>query len=411
MKKILIVDESKLFRSYLVGKLEDQGFEVVEAKNGLDGSIKMRNEMPDLILMDFFLSRRSSQELLAERAANPNVSKVPVIMISNKISKEQIIQVSRYNIVKFFNKPLKIDAFLNTVSELLNVSVTIDNTPCIIEAHFNDDILFVEIARGLNKEKIELLSFKIRELLELYEVKSPKILVMMSNLEIGPSESEKLEALLNVLKEETGSPNKYIKILTSIEYVNKYVNEHGELKGIGVADSLDKAMDDLIGIKADNIAHDTAAAKLLTKTAPRSNKQESIELRFQQESLAGGRDINIAVVDDDLIIQELVKTVVGEAGWSCSVFENGKLFVDSVKDASDFDVVFLDLVMPEMNGFEVLHNLKQRGIKIPIIIFSALTKKETVAKAVSYGVKSYIIKPIKPDKLFRKATEVLKANF
>jgi len=78
---------------------------------------------------------------------------------------------------------------------------------------------------------------------------------------------------------------------------------------------------------------------------------------------------------------------------------------------ADFDVVFLDLVMPEMNGFEVLHNLKQRGIEVPIIIFSALTKKETVAKAVSYGVKSYLIKPIKPDKLFRKATEVLKANF
>ena len=411
MKKILIIDESKLFRTYLVGKLENQGFEVVEAKNGLDGGIKMRNEMPDLILMDFFLSRKSSQELLAERAANPNVSKVPVIMISNKISKEQIIQISRYNIVKFFNKPLKIDAFLNTISELMDVSVTIDTTPCIIEAHFNDDILFIEIARGLNVEKIELLSFKIRELMELYDVKSPKILVMMSSLEIGPAETGKLESLLNVLKEETGSSNKYIKILTSIEYVAGFVGHHTEMKGIGVHDSLEKAMDELIGVKADNVAHDKAAEKLLTKSNPRSDKTESIELRFQQESLAGGRQIKVAVVDDDLIIQELVKTIVGEAGWECSVFEDGQVFVETVKDSSDFDIVFLDLMMPRMNGFEVLQNLNKRALEIPIIIFSALSKQETVAKAVSYGVKSYLIKPIKPDKLFRKATEVLKANF
>ncbi len=411
MKKILVIDESKLFRSYLVGKLQDQGFEVVEAKNGLEGSIKMRNELPDLILMDFFLSRKSSQELLSERASNPNVSKVPVIMISNRISKEQIFQVSKYNIVKFFNKPLKIDSFLNTLSELLNVSVIIDNTPCIIEAHFNDDILFVEIARGLNTEKIELLSYKIKELLELYDVKSPKILIMMSNIEIGSAESDKLESLLSVLKDETLSPNRYIKVLTSIDFVAEFISGKSDFKGICVADSLDKAMDDLIGIKADNIAHDTAAARLLTKSAPKSDKKESIELRFQQESLAGGRDIRIAVVDDDIIIQELVKTIVGEAGWACTAFENGKLFVDDIKAPTDYDLVFLDLMMPEMNGFEVLQNLKSRELDVPIIIFSALTKKETVAKAVSYGVKSYLIKPIKPDKLFRKATEVLKTNF
>ena len=411
MKKILIIDESKLFRDYLVSKLENQGFEVVQAANGLDGSIKMRNEMPDLVVMDFFLSRKSSQELLKERASNPNVSRVPVIMISNKISKEQILQISKFNIVKFFNKPLKIDSFLDTLSELLKVSVVIDNTPCIIEAHFNDDILFVEIARGLNNEKIELLSYKIRELLELYEVRSPKILVMMSNIDLGPAESLKLEALLKVLQEETKSPNRYMKILTSLAYVGQYVGGHPEFKGIGVCDSLDKAMDDLIGLKADQIAHDMATEKLLVKSAPKSGKEESIELRFQQETLAGGREISVAVVDDDFIIQELVKTVVGEAGWKCRAYDNGKAFVADMEAVSGFDVVFLDLMMPEMNGFEVLQHLKQKKIDVPIIIFSALTKKETVARAIGYGVKSYLIKPIKPDKLLRKASEVLRANF
>lgn len=410
MKKILIIDESSLFREYLCNKLEEQGFEVVQAANGLDGGIKLRNELPDLIIMDYYLSRKSCQELLGEKMKNPNVVKTPVIMVSAKISKAQILEVSRYNITKFFSKPLKVDVFLATISDMLDVSVVIDNTPCIIEAHFNDDILFIEIARGLNNEKIELLSYKITELLELYEIRSPKVLIMLSNIDIGPGEVNKLESLLNVILDGTGSPNKMIKILTSVNYVSEVVNGSSVFKGIGVSGNLENAMDDLIGVKADTIAHDKAAEKLLTKSAPKNDREESIELRFHQESIAGGRDISVAVVDDDFIIQELVKTVVGEAGWEVTAYDNGRLFVDDLSN-HNFDMVFLDLMMPEMNGFEVLQHLKKIESDLPVIIFSALTKKETVARAVGFGIKSYLIKPIKPDKLLRKASEVLKANF
>ena len=70
MKKILVVDESALFRTYLDKKLKDYEFEVVMGANGLDAIVKMRSEVPDLIIMDFFLSRRSSVEVLQEKTGN-----------------------------------------------------------------------------------------------------------------------------------------------------------------------------------------------------------------------------------------------------------------------------------------------------------------------------------------------------
>ena len=176
MKKILLIDDSILFRQYLANKLVENGFEVIEAGNGLEGALKLRNDMPDLVIMEYYLTRKSSVEILKEKMDNKNVVDVPVIMISTKIDREKILSVAQFNVKKFFSKPIKLDALLQTVSGFLQVKVEIDKSPCIIEAHFNDEILFIEIALGLNTEKIELLKFKITELAQLYGVASPKVL-------------------------------------------------------------------------------------------------------------------------------------------------------------------------------------------------------------------------------------------
>ncbi len=89
MKKILVIDESPLFRNYLVKKLGSYGFEVVQGANGLDGSVKMRNEMPDLLIMDYYLSRKSSVELLEEKSKNRNGANIPVLMVSPQIDKRK----------------------------------------------------------------------------------------------------------------------------------------------------------------------------------------------------------------------------------------------------------------------------------------------------------------------------------
>jgi DNA-binding response OmpR family regulator len=75
------------------------------------------------------------------------------------------------------------------------------------------------------------------------------------------------------------------------------------------------------------------------------------------------------------------------------------------------DLIFLDLMMPQKNGFEVLEALRERDDNIPVIILSALSRKETVLKAMSYGIKSYLIKPLKPEEVFSKAVEVFESNF
>jgi DNA-binding response OmpR family regulator len=59
IKKVLVIDESQLFRDYLKKKLEDYGFEVDVAVSGLDGSSKLRGSLPYLLITDYNLSRKT----------------------------------------------------------------------------------------------------------------------------------------------------------------------------------------------------------------------------------------------------------------------------------------------------------------------------------------------------------------
>ena len=419
MKKILVVDESTLVRNYLVKKLEEYGFEVVVGVNGLDGASKLRTETPDLVIMDYFLSRTSSIDLLEKKKADPNVAKIPVIMASTKIDRQKLVQVSKYNVKKFFTKPIRIDSLLKTVSELLGVEVTLDDTPCIIEAHFNDDILFIEVAEGLNKEKIELLRYKIEELLDLYQVRVPKVLLMMVGVDITANDSLQLATLLNTVLENSRAKPRDIKILTTNDFVTRYVGDNEDYNEIEVTNALDKAITSLLGDKAGNVMDQRRGVvqdQFLQASSPRKEGGESFQMKFEGDraehpdlaELSEGR--RIIVVDDDMVIRELIKAAFSDTKFEIETYEDGKTFVEKA-DVENADLVFLDLMMPEMNGFDVLKVMKERQVKVPIIVLSALSKRESVVEALKFGVKSYIIKPLKPEWIRKKATEVLALSF
>ncbi len=419
VKKILVVDESTLFRDFLEQKLEEFGFEVVTAINGLDGSSKLRSETPDLLIMDYYLSRMPAVELLQKKAEDPNTDGIPVIMASNKIQRDQLVQVAKLGVKKVFTKPIRIDALVKTISELLGVSLNIDTTPCMIEAHFNEEILFVEVAHGLNREKIELLKYKIVELMELYESKSPKVLIIMSSVDVGQEDSIKLGSLLSNILDHTNANTNQVKILTNSDYVREFVGDRSDYTGIEVTNNLEQAMDGLLGKKADAFMDkesNTVGQEFFQTSAPKKDGEETIDIQFQGDRSSEfdlntlGQAVTVAIVDDDFVIRELVKAVLTDTKFSIREYENGKQFVDD-PEAETADLVFLDLMMPEMDGFQVMAEMKRQGRSVPIIVLSALSQRETVVKAFKNGVKSYIIKPLDPALVLTKAKEILKANF
>ncbi len=419
MKQVLIIGESGLFREYLGAKLEEFGLEVIFALNGLDGIAKMRNELPDLVIMDHMLARKSSMEVLSDKQSDRNIAPIPVIMIASKVDKRHVVQMASSNVRKILSKPIKMDVLFKSIGNLLGTTISMDDTTSILEAHFNEDILFIEVAQGLNTEKIELLRYKLKELLNLYDVRNPRILLMMSNIAVKEGTGRKLLRMLSIITENAQPNIKLIQILTGSEELKKILKTSPEYTNIKIADNLSAAMDSLLGLKPDSFAHeDVVQEKLLKATDQKKEGQETVQMRFVSEHVSDddlSRSIFrskavVAIVDDDMIIRELVKTVFSETSWDLHTFQNGKEFLIAEKDTS-FDLIFLDLMMPEVDGFQVLEYLKQQNKQLPIIVFSALSQKETIQKAISFGINSYMIKPLVPEKLQKKAIEILSSTF
>ncbi len=418
MKKVLIIGDSSLFRNYLGNKLQEYGIEVSIGLNGFDGYLKMRNEVPDLIIMDYMLTRKSSMEVLTEKKNNKNTAPIPAIMIATKVEQRNVVEMAKANVKKILSKPINMDVLLKTISDLIGIEIKVDNTPCIIESHFNEDMLFIEIAQGLNSEKVELLKYKLTELLHLYDVKQPKILLMMTSIDFPENARPKLRRLLDLIIENAQPNSRMIQILTSTNEIISYLGTT-DYKDIPIADNLPEAMDNLLGIKPDNFAHEGVVHdKLLTASDQVKEGTETVQIGHDRENQSESESGNsifkskavIAIVDDDFIIRELIKTVFSETAWDLKTYENGKEFLIAEK-TTKFDLIFLDLLMPELNGFQVLEYLKKQNKKLPIIVLSALSQKETIIKTISLGVMSYMTKPLNPDGLQKKAVEILSSTF
>jgi CheY-like chemotaxis protein len=413
--KILVIDESKLIRDYLNRKLAGLGFEVVTAQNGLEGGLKLRGSPPDLIIMDYLLSRVSSVQLLEQKSQEPNFRDIPVIMLATQLTRERLMELAKFRIRKFFAKPLKIDTVIKAISEILGVALEVDSTACIVDVHFNDGILFVEVARGLNREKIELLPYKIKEVLSLYDARLPKVLIMMTDLRLAEGDSVKLHDLIAAVRSAAGTPWKGIRLLTSSEDVKKTLGDMTEFSNLEIAEDITKAMDGLLGIRvSDFIEEGLSTVKQDLLQSDQADRESELSIRMQIDTAAPESekfaDSTIAIVDDDEVIRSLVRVTFSKLGCTIMEYENGRAFLDDLDKAAP-DLVFLDLLMPVADGFAVLAGLSEKKSEVPVVVLSALTKKETVIKAAKAGVKSYMIKPIKPEQLIQKAAEVLKANF
>ncbi|WP_010260203.1 response regulator [Treponema primitia] len=442
-KNVLIIDESPLLREYLKSKLLENELDVdVEtAGNGLEGVSKMRLAYPDLILLDYPMGNNAYMNVLTEKKNSPNSSKIPVILMAQKIDQQKILALIPYGVKKVFTKPFKVDALFKTISEILGVKYTIDESPGIVDAHVNDDIIFIELAHGLNNDKLDVLYYKIKELSELYEIKIPRMIIMLSNLNLKGAEIHKLETLLNLLLKVSKAKRRNLLLLTNDGQIKKFVAGQQEYAEFKIVSTLQEAMDFLYaGVKAPAPESATATvgeteggaeAEVLEDipdteepghhilNAGDSRTAGDLLFRFDMESYgsmspenlkAAIRNLRIAAVDDDAIILELIKNTFATVGARIKTYQSGTEFLND-PEKNLFDLVFLDLIMPEMDGFTVLKQLRDQNYQTPVIVLSAQSKREMVAKAFQMGVKSYLIKPINPDEVFKKTIEILKANF
>ena len=105
----------------------------------------------------------------------------------------------------------------------------------------------------------------------------------------------------------------------------------------------------------------------------------------------------VLAVDDNRVNRIALSRLLGRLGLSVTLAENGQQALEHLKDRP-FDLLLLDIVMPEMDGYEVLRRLKQdRQLRdIPVIVISAIDDMKSVVKCIEMGAEDYLPKPFDP---------------
>ncbi len=116
------------------------------------------------------------------------------------------------------------------------------------------------------------------------------------------------------------------------------------------------------------------------------------------------------VVDDNPFNREVLKTGLSSEGFDVEESRNGKEALSRI-DETPFDIIFMDLLMPGMDGFEAIRKIRLRGVSTPIIIISSMTSREDRKRCIEVGGNDFLPKPVTPETIRRIAAKVAEGAF
>jgi len=120
------------------------------------------------------------------------------------------------------------------------------------------------------------------------------------------------------------------------------------------------------------------------------------------------KNIKVLVVEDMALNQLLMKTVLDDFGFERDIAANGKIAIEKLQSKS-YDIILMDLQMPEMNGFETTDYIRNTmHSNIPIIALTADVTTVDLAKCKAVGMNDYIAKPVDERLLYSKIVGLVK---
>ena len=413
MKQVLIIDAPPLFSGYLKDKLNAEKIKVGFAEIKKDAFPKMLSALPDLIIINIDETHKDFFDFLTKKRDDPNASKIPIIITGPTMEREQVTSLSQYNVIKYFNKPIKFDIFFNAIARVFLASFAFDTTPCIMEIHVNNNVVFIEIAEGLNREKLAILKYHLSEVIDIAHITTPKVVLMMSDLTLSFVDGSNLELLLDNILSDARIQTKNLKILSMDSFTKDLVAGHPQYAGIQVATSLPIILNSIVDKNETTDIADLITEKVLNYTDELDvglvQTQFHFEVSGEEDESSSALTSTIAVVDDDNVTRTMLEQTFSGINANVSCFANGSEFLTST-NKTEYDLIILDTNLPGLSGFDVLKILQNKQYFSPIIVYSSEKSKESVMQALSLGAKTYLVKPLKPEIMLQKAIEVLRSK-
>ncbi len=368
MVKVLVVAADLDFCNSLEGFLKRQGYQVVIASSGKEAMEKVKLETPQLSILDIHMEDIDGFELLKRIR---HLDKEMVITVVTAIKDAQVAQKAiKLGAVNYITKPLDLDLLKRSLEGWARQ----------IEARQLSNVNI--LALKYEEEKLNAaLSFFTKK---GYNIKC----IENKNNEMGSSHFDLLILRADILGEDAvqllaeyknGSPEAHVIITLNSEppqelvsIINKYGNYH----------YLQPSFDAYGFIL---IAYGMVTSFQEKKAAKKDKK---------------GQD-SILVIDDEPGICEYISTFLAKAGYQISSLTNPREALGQIQMLKP-SIVLLDIVMPDINGLEILKGIKRINPETCVIIMTGIKDDSICRESLELGACDYLVKPFSLDQL--KAT-------
>lgn len=379
-KVVLIIEDDKEFAGILLEFARNRGNKGVIALRGNAGLSLARYYRPDAILLDMKLPVMDGAEVLRQLKNDPELRHIPVQIFSGYDRRREVLDLGAFDFIK---KPVSTDdlrSAFGRVEEYVSKKLK--------------KLLIVEDNRQQNKA--------IRELIGNGDVKSFASYTGREAFDLIQQEN------FDCIIIDLGLPD-----MSGFELLEK-IRDHGQLHRIPIivytGRDLSREETARLNKLANTVVLKTADSRerLFDETAlflhrvesrlPKEKQQIIRKLHRTDEIL---KNKKVLLVDDDMRNIYSVTNVLEEEGLRCITAENGNAAVKMFRENPDIDIILMDVMMPDMDGYEATRAIRSipRGQKIPVIALTAKAMKGDREKCLDSGMSDYIAKPINIEQL------------
>ncbi|AQS36473.1 multi-sensor hybrid histidine kinase [Shewanella psychrophila] len=380
-RSLLIVDDDKVFAKILRDHARENGYKCLVAGDGRTGIYLAQEYQPDGIILDIMLPDIDGHKVLEQLKFSLKTRHIPVEIISAHSDDKNSALVQ--GAIGLQTKPVSQEQLLTVFDEIRNFSASELRHVLVVE----DDIANqTSIIRLLENSDIDIKCVDNGSQ-GVDEIMSGKYDCVI--LDLGLPDFSGFEVLKRIdASELTRVPPVIIytgKEITDEEQdeLNKYSSTI-VIKGVGSAERL---LDDI-----SLFLHDIESRFCVSS-------QKTIHLLHDEDSMLKGRKVLLA--DDDMRNTYALSKKLIEIGFDVEMAHNGKEAVELLEQDKNFELVLMDTMMPEMDGYEATQKIRALSHykHIPIIALTAKAMPEDREKSLQAGASEYLTKPIDFDKL------------
>jgi CheY-like chemotaxis protein/signal transduction histidine kinase/CHASE3 domain sensor protein len=382
---LLIVEDDEVFADVLKDYAKDNGFRPIVAHSGDKGLEMAELHLPNAIVLDVMLPVMDGWTILKRLKANPKTKHIPVHMMS--AGEEKVDKAHLEGAIGFLKKPIDKDE-LDHAFKLLNDAYTRYNfkTVLIIE---DQELQSRMVKEQLIQKGIEVVqAFNGQEALDQLKEKTFDCIILDLTLpDISGFD------LLDQIKSQPLLAHTPVIINTAMELNQEkmaHIMRYTEAMVLKSNKSNDRLIDE-VSLFMNKLKKEEASNPGRQKTI--LNEDASLEKALTNKT--------ILITDDDMRNIFALSSALQAYDLNIVIATNGKEALAKLEKPEKIDLVLMDIMMPEMDGYEAMRaiRLNKKLAKMPIIALTAKAMKNDREKCIEAGANDYISKPVDVDKL------------